>query len=87
MENRYLSIDCIKIRNNSKQTKTSRNEVMQPATSNKHSQPFVPKQCPQPGRFWQACYQRKRLNLLGYFENGFHFRVVTKVFLTTRTSF
>ena len=41
MEN--TSIDFTKIRNNSKLTKTSRNEVMQPTASNNHSQPIVPK--------------------------------------------
>ena len=41
MENRHLSIDCTKIHNNSKRTKTSRNEVMQPRTSNNHSRPIV----------------------------------------------
>ena len=50
MENRYLSIDCTKIRNNSKQIKTRRNDVMQHITSNNHSRPIVPKPCPQPGR-------------------------------------
>ena len=48
-------IDCVKICNNSKRTKTSRNEVMQPTTRNNHSQPIVPKPCPQPGRFCQVC--------------------------------
>ena len=79
MKNRYLSIDCTKICNNSKQTKTSRNEVMQPTTSHNHSWPIVPKPCPQLGRFWQACYKRKWLYLLGYFENGFYFREVRKL--------
>ena len=46
MENRYLSIDCTEIRNNAKRTKTSRNKVIQPATSNNHSRPIVPKPCP-----------------------------------------
>ena len=50
------SINFTKIRNNSKQTETNGNELMQPTTSNNHSQPIVPKPCPQPGRFWQACY-------------------------------
>ena len=54
MENK--SIDRTKIRSYSKRTKTSRNEVMQPTTSNNNSQPIVPKPCPQPGRFFQACY-------------------------------
>ena len=53
MEN--TSIDCTKICYYSKQTKTSRNEVMQPTTNN-HSESIVPKPWPQPGRFWQACY-------------------------------
>ena len=54
MEN--TSIDCTKIRNNSKRTKTSRNEVMQPTTSNNHSQPIAPKPYPPPGRVCQAFY-------------------------------
>ena len=54
MENR--SIDWTKIRNNSKRTKTSKNKVMHPTTSNNHLQPIAPKPCPQPGRFYQACY-------------------------------
>ena len=54
MEN--TSIDHDEIRHNSKHTKTSRNEVMQPTTSNNHLQPIVPKPCPQPDRFCQACY-------------------------------
>ena len=56
MENRYLSIGCSKIRNNSKQNKTSQKEVMQPTTSNNHLRSTVLKPSPQPGRFWQACY-------------------------------
>ena len=54
MENRYLSIDCTKICNNSKRTRTSRNEVIQHTTSNNNSRPVVPKPYPQPGM--QACY-------------------------------
>ena len=76
MEN--TSLDYAKIHNNSKRTKTSRNEVMQPTTSNNHSEPIVLKPCPQSGRFWQAGYKRKRLYFLGYFESGFHFREVRK---------
>ena len=49
------SIDFTKIRNNSKRTKTSRNEVMQSTTSNNYSQLIISKSCPQPGRFCQAC--------------------------------
>ena len=71
-------IDCTKIHNNSKRTKTSRNEAMQPATSSNRLQPIVPKPFPQPGKFWQAYCKRKRLYLLGYFENVFHFREVRK---------
>ena len=56
MEHRHLSINSTKICNNSKQAKTSRNEVMQPATSNNHSRPIAPKPFPQPGRFWQVFY-------------------------------
>ena len=41
MEN--TSIDCAKIHNNSNWTKTSRNEVMQPKTSNNYSQPIFPR--------------------------------------------
>ena len=52
MENK--STYCPNIWNNSKRTKTSRNEVMEPTTSNKHSQPIVPKSCPQTGRFYQV---------------------------------
>ena len=51
MEN--TSIDCTKIRNNSKRTKTSRNEVMQPTASNNHLQPNFSKLCQQPERFDQ----------------------------------
>ena len=78
IKKRYLSIDCTKFRNNSKQTKPSRNEVMQPTNSNNHLRSIVPKPCPQPGKFWQACYWRKRLYLLGHFENDFHFSSVNK---------
>ena len=67
MENR--STNCAKIRNNSKRTKTSKNEVMQPMTSNNHSQPIFPKPCQQPGRFWQ---DEALLVFYGYFENGFY---------------
>ena len=74
MSNR--SIACTNIHNNLKRTKTSRNEVMQPTTSNNHLQPIVPKPCLQPGRFGQAFYERKRLYLPEYFENAFHFREV-----------
>ena len=55
-DNRYLSINCTKIRNNSKRNKTNRNEEMQPTANNNHSQAIVPKPSPRPGRFWQACY-------------------------------
>ena len=51
MENRYLSIDCTKIRSISKQIKISRNELMQLINSNNHSPPIFPKPCPQTGRF------------------------------------
>ena len=36
MENRYLSIDCTKICNNSKRTKMTQNEVIQRTTSDNH---------------------------------------------------
>ena len=32
--------------------------------------------CPQLGRFWQSLYQRKRLYLLGHFEDEFHFLII-----------
>ena len=38
----FESFDNTKIRNDSKWTKTSRNEVMQPTTSNNESQPIFP---------------------------------------------
>ena len=44
MEN--TSIDCTKIRNNSKRNKKSRSEVMQSTTSNNHLQLIVPKPYP-----------------------------------------
>ena len=61
MEN--TSIDCTKIRNNSKRTKTSRNEVKQPKPSNNHFQPIVPKPCPQPDRFCQQPEPRVYLGI------------------------
>ena len=79
MENIYLSIDNTKIGNNSKQTKMSRTDVMQLATSNNNSRAIDPKPFPQSVRFWQGFYYlRKRLYLLGHFENGFHFLSINK---------
>ena len=52
MEHKYLSIDYIKIHNNSKRTKTNQNEVIQLTTSNNHLRPIVPKSCPQRDWFW-----------------------------------
>ena len=63
MEN--TSIDCTNIRNNSKRIKKSRNKVMQPTTSNNHSQPIVPKPCPQLGRFCQSVINGKDFIYLG----------------------
>ena len=73
MENRYLSIDCTKTRNNSKRTKASRNEVIQPTTSNNHSRPIVSKPCPQAGRFVKPAINRRGFIYFGVSKMVFTF--------------
>ena len=72
MANRYLSIDCTKIRNDSKRTKTSQNEIMQSITSNIHSRPLFPNPIHK-----QAGFGKPAINGRGYICLGISKMVFT----------
>ena len=72
VEKRYLPFSCTKIRNNSKWTKASRNEVTQPTTSNKRSmRPIVPDHVHEKSRFGKSVINGRRFIYLGISKIGF----------------
>ena len=69
----FKSFGCTKIRNDSKQTKTSRNEVMQPTTSNSDSRLIFPYHVHNQAGFHNLFIKEKDFIYLGITNMSFTF--------------
>ena len=78
VKNRYSNLLAALKFTDSKWTKMSQNEVMQPTTSSNDSRPIFCYHAHNEAGFDNPVYQQKRLHLLGRFKDEFHFLKICK---------